>query len=143
MKKWSPLLRALVGNSFCENQLTLLLADIHDVTDMGSTVLHFAALRRDPRFVVFLLQQEGVQVDTINVYGETALHWAVKADREQVILFLLAKGARADFLDSQGASPIDWATEEGHHHLLPLLRRDRPCASPALLHSCSDLLGQR
>ena len=80
---------------------------IPKVADVGSTALHFASLRRDPRFVVFLLKQEGIQVDTINVYGETALHWAVKVDREQVIHSLLEAGAQSDVLDSQGASPID------------------------------------
>ena len=109
---------------------------------MGSTALHFAALRRDARFVLFLLQQEGIQADTINFYGETALHWAVKADREQVVTLLLASGAQADFSDSQGASPIDWASEEGHFHLLPLLRRD-PCLSSSLLQGCIDSIRER
>ena len=122
MREWNPLLRALVRNAFCESELSLLVGNIHDVTDMGSTALHFAALRKDPRFVVFLLLQEGVQVDLINLYGETALHWAVKADREQVLSHLLDSGAQSDLADSQGASPIEWASEEGHYHLLPLLR---------------------
>ena len=118
MSTWNPLVRALVRSPFCESELALLVAYIHDVTDAGSTALHFAALRRDPRFVMFLLQQEGVQVDTMNLFGETALHWAVKADREQVVSLLLHHGARADFVDSEGASPIAWASDEiGRAHV--------------------------
>jgi ankyrin repeat protein len=122
MSGWNPLLQAMVRNPFCESELLHLLAHLHEVTHLGSTALHFAALRRDPRFVMFLLQQDGVQIDTSNRYGETALHWAVKADREQVVSLLLASGAQPDSADSEGASPIDWASEEGHHHLLPLLQ---------------------
>ena len=122
MSAWNPLLKSLVRNAFCESELSLLLGDVQSVTDMGSTPLHFAALRKDPRFVLFLMQQEGVQVDVTNLYGETALHWAVKADRALVLSHLLDSGAQSDLADSQGASPIDWASEEGHYHLLPLLR---------------------
>ena len=142
MTEWNPLLRALVRNPFCESELYLLVAHLHDVTVMGSTALHFAALRRDPRFVSFLLQQEGILVDTTNLYGETALHWAVKADREQVVSLLLASGAQPDSADSEGASPIDWASEEGHHHLLPLLQ-GLPYHSPALLQRCINAIRGR
>ena len=137
MSSWNPLLRALVRNPFCESELSLLVVHLHEVTDMGSTALHFAALRRDPRFVMFFLQREGVQVDAINQFGETALHWAVKANREQGVSLLLIAGALPYFKDSQGASPIDWASEEGHYHLLPLLRQD-PRHSPAPLQSRID-----
>ena len=142
MSTWNPLLRALVRSPFCESELSLLLVHLHDVTDMGSTALHFAALRRDPRFVLFLLQQEGIRMNTINQFGETALHWAVKADREQAISLLLISGARLDLTDSQGALPIDWACEEGHHHLLPLLQRE-PCHSSVLLESCIHSMEDR
>ena len=138
MSEWNPLLRALVTEPFCESELTLLVDYIHDLTDTGSTALHYAALRKDPRFVMFLLKQEGVEVDTINLFGETALHWAVKADREQVVIVLLASKASPLFTDSQGASPKDWASEEGHFHLLPLFRR-RPHHSSALLQRCINV----
>ena len=133
MSTWNPLFQALARNAFCESELSLLLTYKSEITALGSTALHFAALRGDARFVQFLLQQEGIRVNTQNFYGETALHWAVKADREHAITCLLDLGAQSDLADADGGSPIDWASEEDHSHLLPLLRKDKPRPLPALL----------
>ena len=130
MGAWSSLVRLLVSRPFSKDELTLLVSELGSVTDLGSFPLHFAALRRDPRFAMFLIQQ-GAQVNAFNLFGETALHWAVKADREEVIASLLGSGASAHFADAEGKTPLDWAMEEGNFHLLPILRRDmRMLSSP-------------
>ena len=118
---WSPLISVLVRNPYDEGEMLRHMRDIPIQTTYGSSPLHFAALRRDPRFTQFLLAN-GVQVNQTNLYGESALHWAVKANREQTISTLLDAGGQPDLADSSGATPIDWAFEEEHFHLLPLLR---------------------
>ena len=115
MSAWSPLISTLVRNSFCLGRMNTLVSDVHVSTASGSTPLHYAALRRDVRFVEFLLQQ-GVFVDVCNRFNETPLHWAVKQGHIEVVSLLISSGARVDRrLVSQ-----DWTIGEDQFHLLPL-----------------------
>ena len=118
--KWSPLLFQLAGKPFCETTLLTLVPQIRQTSCTGSTPLHYAALRKDVRFVEFLLAN-GAEVNRVNNFGETPLHWAVKAGREQVVSLLLESGAQVDLLDSENLSALDWALEEEQTHLVPLL----------------------
>jgi uncharacterized protein len=130
MASWNPLILHLVRTPFSQENLLSVTTYINNTTDSGSTPLHYAALRKDIRFVRFLLQQ-GLDVNTSNHYQETALHWAVKAGHTQVVEELLASGARQT-RDSENHSPLDWAVEEEQVHLIALLR---PSKSLPLPHS--------
>ena len=133
MTAWTPLIHLLVKKSFCEEEMIKYTPFLHCHTDFGSTPLHFAALRKDPRFLLFLLGQ-GLPIDSPNFYDETALHWAVKQGHEEVVTLLISRGANTSKLDSERKSPKDWALEEGHKHLLHLLypsnTRKRALPSP-------------
>ena len=118
---WSPLIQVLVKDPFDEERVRRYLCYINIQTKDGSSPLHFAALRGDPHFAKFLLEN-GAEVNQTNFFGESALHWAVKANKEQTLSALLYAGSSPDLVDSSGASPIDWAFEEEHFHLLPILR---------------------
>ena len=139
MTAWNPLFRILVRNSFNEHEMTEHAPYIHTITASGSTALHFAALRKDTRFLQFLSEQ-GVLIEKTNYYKETALHWAVKSGHAEAVSFLVSLGARVDALDSEEKSPLDWAMEEGHMHLLPLLSPKRKKAS--FLRSLSSPLAR-
>ena len=144
MVKWNPLIRALVREDFNEEELSRIVEDDPDhlrmVTKLGSTPLHFAALRKDPRFVTFLLER-GAEANTFNFYRETALHWAVKAGGDRVVSVLMEAGALSDLADADNGTPIDWAEEEGHTHLLPLLqKRTRRSSRPAIIQRCLSLV---
>ena len=125
MSAWSPLIRTLVRNSYSEEEMNHLVCYVVLHTASGSTPLHYAALRRDARFVQFLLLQD-IDVDIRNIYMETPLHWAVKQGHSEVVSLLLSSGAQAEAVDTEGLSPIDWAIQEEQDHILPLLRPSRP-----------------
>ena len=127
MSAWSPLISTLVTSAFCLERMNHLVSYIHVPTASGSTPLHFAALRKDARFVEFLLQQ-GIFIDICNIFNETPLHWAVKQGHAHVVSLLISSGAQVDALDTEGLSPRDWAIDEDQFHLLALLR---PPARPA------------
>jgi ankyrin repeat protein len=137
MTGWSPLIRYVVREAFSETELGRLMEDLNQTSTYGSYPLHFAALRRDPRFVAFFLQQEGEDVNKVNFFRESALHWAVKSGREEVVSALLQANARPDLRDSDNASPIDWAVQEDQTHLLPLLRGSN---RQPLLRRCLSLI---
>ena len=114
--------------------MNLLKSHIHSETVLGSTPLHFAALRKDTRFLSFLLRHD-VDINTPNYYNETPLHWAVKGGHKETVEFLLSCGAKVDLLDSEHKSAKDWAVEEDHVHLLPLFpKRRKPHFFVPLLH---------
>ena len=128
MTAWSPLIRALVRSKFCEEEMSQLVSHVHLSTRSESSPLHYAVLRRDVRFVQFLLHH-GVDVDVRNIFMETPLHWAVKQGHLEVVSFLVSSGAQVDAVDTEGLSPRDWAIEEDQTHLLSLLK---PPSKPAV-----------
>ena len=86
-------------------------------------------MRRNVRYTQFLLRQ-GADVNAVNHYRESPLHWAVKAGHENVVRALLSAGALSRAIDSESCSPLDWAREEDQTHLLPLLRIHSRARSP-------------
>lgn len=122
MTTWTPLIHCLVKHSYSLEEMIKHTTLIHCNTQDGSTPLHFAALRKDTRFLLFLLRQ-GLPIDSANFYNETALHWAVKKGSKDAVALLISSGAKASALDTEGKSPRLWAIEEGQTHLLPLLQK--------------------
>jgi ankyrin repeat protein len=122
---WTPLFFQLAGKPFSEATLLPLVPYIKTLSVNGSSPLHFAALRKDLRFVQFLIAH-GAKVNQTNQYHETPLHWAVKAGHEHIVSLLLASGAKANIRDSEDLSPLDWAREEDQTHLIPLLKSRKP-----------------
>ena len=103
-----------------EKKMIKLSSFIHCNTDFGTTPLHFAALRKDTRFILCLLRL-GLPIDSPNFFNETPLHWAVKEGHKEIVALLISKGANIGKLDSENKSPKQWAIEEDQTHLLPLL----------------------
>ena len=126
MSAWSPLILTLVrSNSYSEEALSFRLPYIRQLSCCGSSPLHFATLRKDVRYLQFLLRYTS-DVDQVNHYHETPLHWAVKAGHTNVVQVLLDFGAKLDLKDADDLSALDWAIEEEQHHLLSLLSASSP-----------------
>jgi ankyrin repeat protein len=125
MSTWNPLIHIIVKASYSELDLNSNASYIHSPTEYGSTPLHFAALRKDIRFVQYLLRK-GVGINTTNDFEETPLHWAVKQGHKESVALLIANGANVDSLDSEDKSPKDWAVEENQTHLFTLLALLKP-----------------
>lgn len=56
-----------------------------------------------------LLLNAGVDVNAINLQGDTALHGAAQKGDDQVVEFLAAHGAKLDIKDKKGHTPLDAA----------------------------------
>ena len=93
MAQWTPLIRLLVqSRSYSEEDLRPLTCFVRNTTNSGSGPLHFAVLRKDVRYTQFLLRH-GADVNALNHYLESPLHWAVKAGHEDVVRALLSAEA--------------------------------------------------
>lgn len=79
--------------------------------------LHFAANAA----VASLLIEAGAEVEGLDRWGRTPLHWAAQFGRADVVDLLLRAGARVDRPASDGATPLHWAAQEGHAGVAQLL----------------------
>ncbi|XP_068638058.1 ankyrin repeat domain-containing protein EMB506, chloroplastic-like isoform X2 [Aristolochia californica] len=67
------------------------------------------------------LIEHGVDIDSVDKDGFTALHWAVMGKQEAVISHLLRKGANLHVSDKDGATPLHYAVQVGAMQTVKLL----------------------
>ena len=65
--------------------------------------------QRNDAAAVRRLLRAGMQPDTADAFGETALRWAATRAHDEVARVLLAHGARPDQADRAGWTPLMWA----------------------------------
>lgn len=68
-----------------------------------------------------ILLGNGLNIDTIDKNGQTALHTAIMGKKEAVIAHLLRKGANPHVRDRDGASPLHYAVQVGALQTVKLL----------------------
>ncbi|CAN0924441.1 Ankyrin repeat domain-containing protein EMB506, chloroplastic [Linum grandiflorum] len=67
------------------------------------------------------LVNDGLDIDSVDKDGRTALHTAVIGKKEAVISHLLRKGASPHIRDKDGASPLHYAAQVGAFQTVKLL----------------------
>ena len=60
-----------------------------------------------------LLVEHGVDVNTFNVDGQTALHYAATRGRDRLVSYLVQQGARLDTKNRNGLTALDVALGRG------------------------------
>ncbi|CAH1783648.1 unnamed protein product, partial [Owenia fusiformis] len=81
--------------------------NLHNGTDNESTPLHCAVRsKHDSLAKIRLLISHGVDVNSTNEYGKTALHLACRTKQSDVVDCLLEAGAEVDHKDCEEATPL-------------------------------------
>lgn len=94
---------------------------LHQRDSDGKIPLHRAVWREPKPAIVSLLLEAGSQIDKVNNYGYTALHWAAKHGHLDSTQLLLNAGARIDLCNQNGNTPFDLALKWGQDEIVWLL----------------------
>lgn len=91
-------------------------------TEQGLTMVQYASLLGREQMLSYLLIK-GADPNMQNIYGQTALHYAVTQDNSYILNILLNAGALVDITDERGNSPIDLAIKLDKPSYVRLLSR--------------------
>jgi ankyrin repeat protein len=96
---------------------------------------------REQAAIVRLLLRNGADVEAMDAYGATALHYAVEFDTEQALMVLLEHGADVDVQAGDGKTALQMARNIGNDASVHMLIefgaqdvesvQDQPCEEPA------------
>lgn len=103
--------------------LVSLGADPLRLDRRGCNGLHYAA-RANNFFILEKILKRGPDVNVVDGYGWTSLHWAAASlrDSKHVIQALLKQGVNVHIKDRDGKSALDLATKMGNSESAAILR---------------------
>jgi ankyrin repeat protein len=68
-----------------------------------------------------MLKGYGSLHDVVDENGQTALFYAIKANKVELIEYLLSLGCNVNIVDKRGLTPINFAIRHNKHHLKEIL----------------------
>ncbi|XP_060561997.1 uncharacterized protein LOC132721673 [Ruditapes philippinarum] len=74
-----------------------------------------------PKLIEKMLNNQGVDMDSQDIYGSTALHFAAYNGYEEQVELLLEYGANVDVVDSMNDTPIETAKRHGNFKCMKLI----------------------
>ena len=130
---YSPLHDACLAGDF--EFLSMLLSNNADATQRnkcGATPLHLLKpgvvqshpILHDPKTVsltVALLLEKGSDLNCRDMYGSTALHYAIYNDAKEVVLKLVESGANKNIKDVNGEDSIQYCQRLGRTDIMTIL----------------------
>lgn len=96
----TPLIKACIHNSECVDLLLKYGVDVNDRNNSGTTALMVACDNKHMALIHRLLDVDGIDVDSVDYYGNTPLIHACMYNNIGVAKALLAKGANIEAIDS-------------------------------------------
>ena len=94
-------------------------ADTKD--DEDRTLLHLAAMKGNKEVTEEILKRQVVEIDAVDKYGHTALHYVCYNSDCQTALKLIDGGAEVNLKNRKGKTPLHKAAEIGHAELTTTL----------------------
>ncbi|XP_063601900.1 putative ankyrin repeat protein RF_0381 [Penaeus indicus] len=99
-------------------------AERNGTDSRGNTVVHYAALREDPR-VLQVLHEENVDVaSAVNFSGETPLHIAASRGNLKVLEWLLQKGVNVNHKNAEGMTAEEVAASKRQYGAAEILSKN-------------------
>ena len=88
--------------------------------DENKTMLHWAVLQGDTKVIKVLLKKNA-EVNGVDTYGNTALHYACGPTWNQQVVKYLIEGRAKVNLKNEGKTPLHQAAERSHTGLIEAL----------------------
>lgn len=124
--------RTLLHNAILEELSSIVTYLINNVPELlekgdkkGLKPLHYCALKNDVK-TAELLVKKGVNVDSVDNYGNTPLWRAVfesRGEKYEIVIFFISLGANPTTKNNTGISPLDFANEVDDKKLIEILLR--------------------
>ena len=83
--------------------------------------IHLAALYGHTNIVEYLINEEGVSVNTLNNKNDTPVLWAARGNHIETVRTLIRHGADLQHENDKGSTPLYWAVRYGFPQLLTVL----------------------
>ena len=96
------------------------MKDWHDRFPKQFSPLHVVAYWGLDKFLITLLQ-EGIDINSQDSYGATALHLAAQRNHTAVVRLLVEKGAKVDMTNNRRETALFRAVRNGHKMIVELL----------------------
>ena len=129
-KKNSKGYNALLYSAFRGNMQVFIKlmengADINSTTSSsGLNALHLAAQGNYPNIIIYLIDKYGMNINSQDNKGNTALHWAVYMDKKQAVNYLMYYNIDINIRDNDNDTALDIAKRKNNVYLMKKFKED-------------------
>ena len=129
-KKNSKGYNALLYSAFRGNMQVFIKlmengADINSTTSSsGLNALHLAAQGNYPNIIIYLIDKYGMNINSQDNKGNTALHWAVYMDKKQAVNYLMYYNIDINIRDNDNDTALDIAKRNNNVYLIKKFKED-------------------
>ncbi|PUU81960.1 ankyrin repeat-containing domain protein, partial [Tuber borchii] len=119
---------AIINN--CPKLVQFLLSKGHDINHLeeggtySSTALHVAVLCKNHPLIQLILKNPALDLNKLNLSGDTALHIAIERRYLGGVELLHAAGADLEIVDRDGKTPLLLACYNGYEEIMEFLVRN-------------------
>lgn len=144
-KGWTPLMEAVMQKQSVSAKNLIELGARIDATDpMGRTLLHLAARVDLTEIVEPLIEKERININAVDSFGKTALHYAILSGSARVAEMLLKAHADPNITDGFRNTPLLLAIQTDNIAMARLLLQSgakvetKGCSALSLASLCGD-----
>ena len=109
------------GNWEILDKLLINGASIDSINNNGLNILHLASQANHPDIIVFLIEKYNFDINSLDLNGNSALHWAVYMNSYQVIDYLIYYGIDINIQEKDGYTPLHFGIINKNYRMVKKL----------------------
>jgi ankyrin repeat protein len=99
-------------------------ADLSITNSSGLNALHLASQGNFQNIIVYLVEKYGIDINSKDNKGNTALHWAVYMNSKQAVDYLIYYNIDTNLRDNDGETALGIAIDKGNQYLIKRFNED-------------------
>lgn len=104
----------------------------------GQSVLHIAVIHDKSDIVEYLLEKKVCDINDVDIYGNTALHWAAKKGFQDVLLQLIQSKADINIQNYEGNTPLHLAVNNNHENCVKAILYSSKFVNVNVINKCEN-----